>query len=94
MNLLNLLLLDVQICNDGAVNTEMMTLCGFADKIPVLNYCHDGWYVPAIEEMNDVFIAYNGGPASAPGLKPDAITDTEKSAREAWDKLFTVVVAM
>lgn len=46
--------------NDGAVNTEMMTLCGFADKIPVLNYCHDGWYVPAIEEMNDVFIAYNG----------------------------------
>ena len=75
--------------NDGAVNTEMMTLCGFADKIPVLNYCHDGWYVPAIEEMNDVFIAYNGGPASAPGLKPDAITDTEKSAREAWDKLFT-----
>ena len=75
--------------NDGFANTEKMKNCAFNNAIPVLRYCVDGWYIPSINEMNELFKAYNGGQASAPGLKPDQITPEEKLAREAWDKLFT-----
>lgn len=75
--------------NDGYVNTEKMKGCAFSSAIPVLQYCTDGWYIPSINEMNDVFEAYNGGKASASGLDPSQITPEEKEARAAWDKLFT-----
>ena len=48
--------------------------------------------MPASEELAELFDAYNGIAHDDPAFvanNAEAITDTEKSAREAWDKLFT-----
>lgn len=60
-----------------------------AANIPILEYCKDGWYLPARNEMEAVFTAYNGGPSQSIGVKPDAIKQEEKDARAAWDKILT-----
>ncbi len=60
-----------------------------AANIPILEYCKDGWYIPARREMEEVFNAYNGGASQTPGSKPNAIKQEEKDARAAWDKILT-----
>ncbi len=75
--------------DDGEANTNIMKSCSIASNLPILACVPDGWYIPARNEMEAVFNAYNGGPASASGLKPNAITETEKAARAAWDKILT-----
>ena len=74
---------------DGEANTQKMRESGIAANIPILEYCKDGWYLPARNEMEAVFNAYNGGPSQSIGLKPDAIKQEEKDARAAWDKILT-----
>lgn len=74
---------------DGEANTRKMKESGIAVNIPLLEYCKDGWYIPARNEMEEVFQAYNGGPSQSVGAKPDAIKQEEKDARAAWDKIFT-----
>lgn len=75
--------------DDGEVNTQKMRNSAVADKISALKDCKDGWYLPAINEMNAVFKAYNGGEASGIDKKPNDITEEEKLARAAWDKILT-----
>lgn len=72
---------------DGEANTQKMREVS-TGNFPVLEYCTDGWYFPARQEMEEVFRVYNGGPASAP-VKPEAITEAEKQARAAWDLILT-----
>lgn len=74
--------------DNGEANTQIMKNSPSAGDIPALAYCVDGWYWPSRNEMDAVFKAYNGGPASAP-VKPDAITEEEKAARAAWDLILT-----
>lgn len=71
---------------DGEANTQKMRESAIAANIPILEYCKDGWYLPARNEMEAVFTAYNGGPSQSIGVKPDAIKQEEKDARAAWDK--------
>lgn len=74
---------------DGEANTQKMRESAIAANIPILEYCKDGWYLPARNEMEEVFKAYNGGSSQSIGLKPDAIKQEEKDARAAWDKILT-----
>ena len=74
---------------DGEANTQKMRESAIAANIPILEYCKDGWYLPARNEMEAVFTAYNGGPSQSIGVKPDAIKQEEKDARAAWDKILT-----
>ena len=74
---------------DGEANTQKLRESGIAANIPILEYCKDGWYLPARNEMEAVFNAYNGGSSQSIGLKPDAIKQEEKDARAAWDKILT-----
>lgn len=74
---------------DGEGNTKKMKESSIAANIPILEYCKDGWYIPARREMEEVFNAYNGGASQTPGSKPNAIKQEEKDARAAWDKILT-----
>lgn len=74
---------------DGEANTRKMKESAMAANLPALEYCKDGWYLPARNEMEEVFRAYNGGPSQSVGAKPDAIKQEEKDARAAWDKILT-----
>ena len=74
---------------DGEGNTKKMRESAIAANIPILEYCKDGWYLPARNEMEAVFTAYNGGVSQSVGMKPDAIKQEEKEARAAWDKILT-----
>lgn len=74
---------------DGEINTQKMRESSIAASIPALDLCKNGWYLPARNELEEIFKVYNGGLASASGLKPNAITPEEKEARAAWDKILT-----
>ena len=74
---------------DGEANTQKMKESAIAANIPILEFCKDGWYIPARNEMEEVFNAYNGGPSQSSGKKPDAIKPEETAARAAWDKILT-----
>ena len=73
--------------DDGEVNTNIMKNCSIKDHLPILAYVPEGWYIPAKDEMVDIFKAYNGSPGSA--TLPADISPTEKAARAAWDKILT-----
>lgn len=81
--------LGLEDIDDGEINLQKMRESQIADKISVLTHCVDGWYLPTRKEMNKVFEAYNGGSASADDVKPDNITEQERIARDAWDKILT-----
>lgn len=74
---------------DGEANTRKMKESAVVANLPVLEYCKDGWYIPARNEMEEVFKAYNGGPSQSVGVKPNAVKQEEKDARAAWDKILT-----
>ena len=79
--------------NDGAVNTEILKLSAESESIPMLDFCAqhgEGWYWPAINELKQLFEAYNGTTFDeATNANPNAITDAEKEARAAFDQLLT-----
>lgn len=75
--------------DDGEGNTQKMKESAIAAHLPALEYCKDGWYLPARNEMEEVFNAYNGGSSRSSGKKPVDITQEEKDARAAWDKILT-----
>ena len=81
---------------DGSVNFAAMKSWVTShpdDVIPAIAYCEglgDGWYMPAKEEVKALFAAYNGTTFSgATAQQPGSISDAEKAARAAFDKLLT-----
>ena len=78
---------------DGAANTALLKNAPEGLEIPALGFCAahgENWYWPSKKEMEDVFAAYNGTTFSAATNDvPANITDAEKAARAAFDKLLT-----
>lgn len=81
---------------DGSVNFAAMKTWISAhpnDTIPAIAYCTgigEGWYMPAKEELRSLFAAYNGTTFGGATAKvPGSISEDEKTARAAFDKLLT-----
>ena len=79
--------------SDGAANTELLRASEEAADIPALVFCDqhgEGWYWPSLGELQTLFEAYNGTTYDeATKSVPASITDEEKAARAAFDKLLT-----
>lgn len=79
--------------SDGAANTELLRASEEAADIPALAFCDqhgEGWYWPSLGELQTLFEAYNGTTYDeATKSVPASITDEEKAARAAFDKLLT-----
>lgn len=81
--------------NDGKANmAKIREFVGdHTADIPAFAYCEElgeGWYWPAASELQDLFAAYNGTTfETATGAQPVNISDAEKTARAAFDKLLT-----
>ena len=79
--------------SDGAANTALMRASEEAAAIPALAFCDahgEGWFWPAMDEMKKLFEAYNGTVFDAATVAaPASITQEEKDARAAFDKVLT-----
>ena len=79
--------------SDGAANTALMRASEEAAAIPALAFCDahgEGWFWPAMDEMKKLFEAYNGTAFDAATVAaPASITQEEKDARAAFDKVLT-----
>lgn len=77
---------------DGPANTALYLNAAPTDAAALCTALGDGWYLPASNELLDLFTAYNGVSNTDPSFtnaNPDAISDTEKAARAAFDKMLT-----
>ena len=79
--------------NDGAANTLTLRSSSEAASIPALTFCErhgEGWYWPALNELQTLFETYNGTTYSAStNAVPANITEAEKASRAAFDKVLT-----
>lgn len=86
-------LLGATSTSDGAANTALLKESAEASSIPMLAFCEahgEGWYWPAIDELTALFETYNGTSyADATNAQPKDISEYEKTARAAFDKLLT-----
>lgn len=77
---------------NGYENTLLFTNAGLDDAVTHCAALGEGWYLPASDELLQLFDAYNGIAHDDPGFKsaiPSEISDAEKAARAAFDKLLT-----
>ena len=77
---------------NGMENTALYTDAGVDDAVTFCISLGEGWYLPASEELLDLFEAYNGVRHTDPSFTnatPDKISDAEKAARAAFDKKLT-----
>lgn len=80
---------------DGSVNTAAIRefVKDNSSDVPALAYLDalgEGWYWPAINELQSLFEAYNGTSYNAAtNAKPNDLTEEEKAARAAFDALLT-----
>lgn len=78
---------------DGQANTDLIRASeeGKNGSIPALAFCDahgDDWYWPAINELEELFTAWNGTSIEESSGTAGG-NDTEKAARAAFDKHFT-----
>ena len=77
---------------DGKANTALFTEHTAEEAAGYCVAMGEGWYLPAVRELHELFAAYNGIPFEGDGFTnatPDKISDKEKMARAAFDKLLT-----
>lgn len=77
---------------DGKANTALFTEHTAEEAAGYCVAMGEGWYLPARYELYELFEAYNGIAFEGDGFTnavPDAISDKEKQARAAFDKLLT-----
>lgn len=77
---------------NGVENTAKYLDAGMDDAVTFCTSLGEGWYLPAQNELLELFKAYNGvGPSDAgfTNATPDAISDSEKTARAIFDKKLT-----
>ena len=79
---------------DGIANTEKILALPNADKYYAAQYCKsmgEGWYLPAKDEMLEIFAAYNGVSSWELADKgtPANIPAEQRAARAAFDKVLT-----
>lgn len=89
------LLVGASSTSDGAINTAAIRefVKASPEDVPALAYLDglgEGWYWPAIDELQTLFETYNGTKFSdATNQKPEKISDAEKEARAAFEKVLT-----
>nr|MBE6191186.1 hypothetical protein [Rikenellaceae bacterium] len=77
---------------DGKANTALFEEHTAEEAAGYCKSLGEGWYLPAVRELHELFAAYNGvgyGEDGFTNAVPDAISDREKQARAAFDKLLT-----
>ena len=77
---------------DGKANTALFEEHTAEEAAGYCKSLGEGWYLPAVRELHELFAAYNGVGYGEDGFTnaiPDAISDREKQARAAFDKLLT-----
>lgn len=77
---------------NGYENTALFTNADPNDAVTLCTSVGEGWYLPASDELLQLFDAYNGIGREESGFTnavPANISDAEKSARTAFDKLLT-----
>ncbi len=77
---------------DGPGNTALFTDPGPTDAVALCTGLGDGWYLPASNELLELFAAYNGVSHTDPAFTndvPASISDGEKAARARFDQYLT-----
>ena len=77
---------------DGPANTALFVNAGPNDAAAWCTALGEGWYLPASNELLDLFDAYNGIGHEDPAFTnavPANISDTEKAARAMFDQYLT-----
>lgn len=79
---------------DGQSNTKIIRNSDNSKNgnIPALTFCDElgeGWYWPAMSELNQLFVAYNGSLEEKEATKEDELTEEELASRQRFDKIFT-----
>lgn len=77
---------------DGKANTALFEEHTAEEAAGYCKSLGEGWYLPARYELHELFAAYNGvgfGEDGFTDANPEAISDREKQARAAFDKLLT-----
>lgn len=78
---------------NGSENAQKLK----GEKYEAAQWCAamgDGWYLPARDEMLEIFEIYNGTTVTdATVAQPGSITDQEKASRTAFDALLTAASA-
>lgn len=77
---------------DGPGNTALFVNAGPNDAAALCTALGEGWYLPASNELAELFDAYNGvshEDAAFTNAVPANISDTEKAARALFDRYLT-----
>lgn len=77
---------------NGYANSALFTSPSANDAVAYCQSLGDGWYLPARDELWELFDAYNGVGHADPDFisaVPDKLTEVEKAARAAFDKMLT-----
>lgn len=77
---------------NGYANTALFTAPAANDAVAYCQSLGEGWYLPARDELWELFDAYNGIGHADPDFisaVPDNLTEVEKAARAAFDKMLT-----
>ncbi len=77
---------------DGLANTALYTEHTAEEAAGYCTAMGEGWYLPALGELNELFDAYNGVGHADPSFIAatiETLTDPEKMARAAFDKMLT-----
>lgn len=77
---------------DGPGNTALFTDASPNDAPALCTALGEGWYLPASNELLELFAAYNGVSHTDPGFTndvPSKISDSEKAARARFDQYLT-----
>lgn len=77
---------------NGYANTALFTAPAANDAVAYCQSLGEGWYLPARDELWELFDAYNGVGHADPDFisaVPDNLTEVEKTARAAFDKMLT-----
>lgn len=77
---------------NGFANTALFTSTSEGDAVAYCKSLGEGWYLPARDELWDLFDTYNGIGHNDPNFVsavPNSLTETEKTARAAFDQMLT-----
>lgn len=77
---------------NGVANSALFTAASENDAVAYCKSLGEGWYLPARDELWELFGVYNGIGYDDPNFisaVPNSLTDAEKSARSTFDKLLT-----
>lgn len=77
---------------NGLANTNLFTDGAETDAPQIAKAVGEGWYLPASQELVDLFNAYNGVAVTDPSFKsvvPASLTGDETLARATFDKMLT-----